>query len=643
MPLIPRTVLFGNPDRAAPKLSPDGRRLAFLAPVDGVLNVWVGPANDPDAARPVTGDRDRGIRAYFWAYTDEHVIYVQDRAGDENWRVYLTDLGRGETRDLTPIEGVRAEINAVSHKHPHEIIVGLNDRDARYHDLYRVNLLSGERTLLEENPGFAGFVLDDEYAVRFAMRFTDDGGTELLARGDGGAWESFMKIALEDTLTTGPAGFNKENTALLLRDSRGRDTSALCVLDLETGAQRVLAEDPRVDVGGVMRHPTEKTVEAVTFEFLRRERRVLDDSVADDLSFLEGVAEGDLSVSSRTLDDRWWIVSYAADDGPARYYRYDRAARRARFLFSSRRALEGLPLVKMHPVVIEARDGLELVSYLSLPRGSNPDGASRPAQPLPMVLYVHGGPWGRDRWGSHPTHQWLANRGYVVLSVNFRGSTGFGKAFVNAGNLEWAGTMHDDLVDAVRWAVSEGVADPDRVAIMGGSYGGYATLVGMTFTPDLFACGVDLVGPSNLVTLLNTIPPYWAPAIELFTRRVGDHRTEAGRALLEARSPLNRVEAIRRPLLIGQGANDPRVKRAESDQIVEAMKARNIPVTYVLYSDEGHGMARPENRLSFYAVAEAFLAEHLGGRVEPVGGDFEGSSIEVLHGSEAIRGLPEGE
>ena len=311
------------------------------------------------------------------------------------------------------------------------------------------------------------------------------------------------------------------------------------------------------------------------------------------------------------------------------------------FLFTDRQALDDQPLVKMHSAVIRSRDGLDLVSYYSLPPGSDSDGDGLPDHPLSTVLFVHGGPWARDVWGYHPYHQWLANRGYAVLGINFRGSTGFGKAFVNASDLGWGAKMHDDLLDGVTWAVEQGIADPDRVAITGGSFGGYATLVGLTFTPETFACGVDIVGPSNLITLVESIPPYWQPMIELFTNRMGDHRTEEGRALLQERSPLTYVDRIRRPLLIGQGANDPRVKQAESDQIVEAMQEKGIPVTYVLYPDEGHGFARPENTLSFWAVTEAFIAPILGGRHEPIGADFEGSSISVPSGAEEVLGLAE--
>ncbi len=639
--LIPREVLFGNPDRAQVSLSHDGRWLAFLAPAEGVLNVWVAPLEAHGEARPVTADRGRGIRSYTWAHTNEHVLYIQDRDGDENWHVHATEIESSRTRDLTPFEGVQARIQHVSPYRPDEILVALNNRDPKFHDVHRVDIRSGAVEPVQENPGFAGFITDDNYAVRFAERITPDGGAETLRPAADGGWEPFVRVSLEDALTTGHAGFDKNGRVAYWRDSRGRDTAALVEMNLETGEGTVLAHDPRVDVGGVVRHPTEKHPQAVAFTYDRQRWEVLDPAVQGDFERLARVADGDFWPSSRTLDDCHWIVTYSADDGPARFYHYDREAGEVRFLFNSRDDLAGLPLAPMRADVVRSRDGLDLLCYATLPVRANPDGRGRPGAPLPTVLVVHGGPWGRDGWGFNSNRQWLANRGYAVLSVNFRGSTGFGKAFVNAGNMEWAAKMHDDLIDAVEWAVAEGIADPERVAIMGGSYGGYATLVGLTFTPEQFACGVDIVGPSNLLTLLETVPPYWTPMIEMLTRRVGDHRTEEGRELLQERSPLNLADRICRPLLIGQGANDPRVKQAESDQIVQAMQDNDIPVTYVLYPDEGHGFARPENRMSFKAVAEAFLAEHLGGRCEPVGDDFEGSSLTVPVGAEQVTGLQE--
>ena len=639
--IIPRKLLFGNPDKASPQLSPDGRFLSYLAPVDGVLNVWVGPADDPAAAKPVTTDKDRGIRFYGWAYTNNHIGYIQDREGDENWHLYHVDLTTGDTLDMTPLEGVQARVQEVSPKYPGEALVLLNARNPQFHEIYRVNISTGERQLVQENDQFVDFITDEDFNVRFAVCPTPDGGNELLSKAEDGGWKPFARIAMEDSLNTAPIGLDRVGRTLYMIDSRGRDTSALTAINLDTQEQTVIAEDARSDVSDTMLHPTEKTPQAAAFSHQRKEWRILDDSIAADLEYLGTVADGEIEVISRTLDDDYWIAAYLLDDGPVRYYRYDRARKQAQFLFSNREALEGLPLAKVHPAVIKSRDGLDLVSYYMLPLDSDQDSPGHPTSPLPMALLVHGGPWARDNWGYNPVYQLLANRGYAVLSVNFRGSTGFGKDFVNAANLEWAGKMHDDLVDAVQWAIDQNIADPRRVAILGGSYGGYATLAGLTFTPDTFACGVDIVGPSNLVTLLNTIPPYWEPQVELWANRVGDHRTEEGRAFLTERSPLTHVDRISKPLLIGQGANDPRVKQAESEQIVQAMQDKNIPVTYALYPDEGHGFARPENNLSFFAVTEAFLTGCLGGRHEPVGSDFEGSSITVPAGAEHIPGLSE--
>ncbi|MBC7361207.1 MAG: S9 family peptidase [Candidatus Aminicenantes bacterium] len=658
-PLIARDILFGNPDKASLQISPDGRYLGFLAPVNNVLNVWVAPVDAPEKAEPVTKDTRRGIRIYFWAYTNQHIIYLQDQGGDENWQVHAVNIVTKEDKNLTPFEEIlgpdgkpitlpngkplrpQAQIQQVSHKFTDEILIGLNNRNPQFHDLYRLNILTGEMKLVQQNDSFLGFQTDDDYNIRFAAQMTPDGGLAYFSPDGRGGWKLFDKVPMEDMMTTSPIGFDKTGSVLYMIDSRGRNTAALISVDLKTGEKKVIFEDPRADVSSIMMHPTEKTVEAVAVEYLRTEWTALDESVKSDLDYLKTVTDGDLNVTSRTLNNKFWTVAYEVDDGPVRYYLYDRANKQARFMFTNRKDLEGLKLAKMHPLVIKSRDGLNLVSYLTLPYWRDPDNDGCPDKPLPMVLYVHGGPWARDSWGYDPVHQWLANRGYAVLSVNYRGSTGFGKDFINASNLEWAGKMHDDLIDAVNWAIENGIADKNKVAIMGGSYGGYATLVGLTFTPDVFACGVDIVGPSNLRTLLETIPPYWKPLMELWATRVGDPRTEEGRKLLEARSPLTYVDRIKKPLLIGQGANDPRVKQTESDQIVKAMQEKNIPVTYVLYSDEGHGFARPENRLSFYAVSELFLAKHLGGRAQEIGDDFKGSTIQVPQGAENIPGLVE--
>jgi len=644
--LIPRRLLFGNPERASVQISPDGRQLGWLAPVDGVLNVWVAPAGDPAAARVVTQEARRGIRYWRWAERDDHLLYMQDHDGDENYHVYRVDVESMDVLDLTPGEGLRATILATSPLQPDQILVQINDRDPEHHDVHRVDLRTGARDLIQRNDGgFADFVADARFRIRLALRFTEDGGVEYLQPRDGDGWESWLSVPQEDQLTTFYLGFDRSGETLYLQSSLRRDTAALYAVDFRTGQWELLAEDPKADAGRLIRDARTDRPLAISFPHARDRWVALDADVQLDLDVLRRTG-AEFSVTSQTRDGKCWVVALEADDAPVRYYLYRRGEGDPRLLFSSRPELEGLPLARTHSTVVRARDGLELVCYYTLPAGTDaapahassgerprvaagddadarpavgcePADVARPAAPLPAVLHVHGGPWGRDRWGFHPSDQWLANRGYVVLSVNFRGSTGFGKRFVNAGDREWAGRMHDDLLDAVSWAVGAGIADPARVAIYGGSYGGYAALVGMTFTPEVFACGVSVVGPSNLVTLLESIPPYWKPARRMFTTRMGDPATPEGREFLLARSPLTRAGHIRRPLLIGQGANDPRVKQAESDQIVTAMKEKKIPVTYVLFPDEGHGFAKPENRLRFYAAAEKFLAEYLGGRNEP--------------------------
>ena len=638
--LIPRKMLFGNPERTAVTISHDGTRVAWLAPVDGVLNVWVAPVDAIGEAKPVTRDRGRGIRHYLWSYHPGCLLYGQDRDGDENWHVHAVEIETGRTRDLTPYEGVQAIPHGLSDRIPDEVLIGINRRDPQYHDLYRIHILTGESRLVVENDvGAIRLLTDHDFNVRLAAVIPPEGGVQILSRSGSGEWEPFMTIGPEDDVTTGPLHFDAAGRLLYLRDSRGRDTAALVALDTETGAVEPLASDAKADASQTIDHPGTHRPQAVAFEYERVTWTVLDQSIAADFERLADGDRGEVRSISRSLDDRTWIVAYDRADGPQAYYRYDRESGSLDYLFSNRPDLERAALAPMHSAIVRSRDQLDIVSYYSLPVGSTKDGADRPTEPLPAVLYVHGGPWARDSWGYDPVHQLMTNRGYAVISVNYRGSMGFGKAFVNAANGEWAGRMHDDLIDVVDWAVGQGIADRDRIAIMGGSYGGFATLVGLTFTPEVFACGVDLVGPSNLNTLLDSVPPYWKPMLGMLRTRVGDNSTADGKRLLAERSPLSRVDRIVRPLLIGQGANDPRVKQAESDQIVAAMTERGIPVTYLLYPDEGHGFARPENNLSFMAVAEAFLARCLGGRHEPVGDDFEGSSIQVKAGAEEIPGL----
>ena len=629
--LLSRSILFSNPDRARPTLSPDGKRLAYLSSVDGVMNVWVAPVGDLTKAKPVTQDKKRGIWIYRWAYTNDHVLYMQDHDGDENWHLHGVDLKTGTDRDLTPFEGAQARFEEISERFPREVLIGINDRDKHFHDIHRIDIVTGKQKLVQQNDGFSSFQFDHDYKLRLGMKPEKDGGASIMEPDGKGGFREVGKVPPGDSLTTHVLGFDRSGTKAYLADSRERDTAALVELDLATKKTKVLLDDGQADVSDIVQHPTDYRIQAALATYDRLRWHAIDPALRADLDVIQTTAPGDVQIRSRSLDDKQWIVSTDQSDAPLKYWSYDRAKKKLTFLFSNMKALEDVKLAKMEPVILKSRDGLDLVSYLTRPLDAK--------GPVPMVLLVHGGPWARDEYSLNARHQWLASRGYAVLSVNYRGSTGFGKKFVNAADKQWAAKMHDDLIDAVSWAVQQKIAQKDKVAIFGGSYGGYATLVGLTFTPDVFACGVDIVGPSNLVTLLSTIPPYWAAEIDQMAKRVGDHRTDDGKKLLTERSPLTRAASIQKPLLIGQGANDPRVKQAESDQIVKAMQDKKIPVTYVLFPDEGHGFARPANRTAFNAVAETFLAQCLGGPYEPVGDDFKASTITVPAGADQVFGV----
>lgn len=639
--LIPRQALLGNPFRSSAQLSPDGTRIAFLAPREGVINVWVAEIGTPDQAVAVTTERARPVRNYFWSPDSRQILYIQDKGGDENFLLYGVNLASGETRLYTPFENVRVLVVGTSTEIQDEVLIGLNDRDPRWHDVHRLNLATGELRLERRNEGYAGFLADNDLRLRVAVRPAPDGSQVIESIDAGGEMRLLTTVPAEDGLTSGVLGIPRGAGYAYMIDSRGRDIGALVKLDLSTGEAEVIASGARADIDGIMTHPVTGELQAYSENYLLARWHPVGDAVSADIEFLDREAGGEWTVTSRSRDDRLWTLVVDRVTEPAAYWLYDRDKRSLEKMFTIRPDLERYTLAAMHPVEITSRDGKTLVSYLSLPPHADPHGSGVPAEPLPLVLNVHGGPWYRDSFGYRADHQWLANRGYAVLSVNFRGSTGFGKDFVNAGDLEWGRKMHDDLLDAVEWAIERGITTREQVAIFGGSYGGYAVLWGLTNTPETFACGVDIVGPSNLKTLLDSVPAYWASFFEQLARRVGDPRTEEGLALLQERSPLSFVENIRRPLLIAQGANDPRVKQAESDQIVAAMLARGIPVTYVLYPDEGHGFAVPENNLSFFAVAEGFLAACLGGRVEPVGDDFRDASIQVPTGAEHVPGLAE--
>lgn len=629
VPLIPRDALYGNPSRSSAQISPDGQWLGWMAAQDGVMNVWIAPVADPAAARLMTHAKDRPIPQYFFAQDSQSLLYVQDKAGDENYLLYQVNLASGEERCLTPFENTRVRFMGSSVTRPGKVMLALNNRDARFHDPYLLDLATGEMELVYENNAYVGFLPDDALALRWAIAPNAAGGTDMFEFVDGQPSATPREsTGLEDALTTSVAGYTTDGATLYWLDSRGRDTAALFAEDTATGTRRLVAESDKADIGGTLSHPLTGEVQAYSVNYLKSEWTALDPAIGASLDWLRTQLPGEFGVQSRTDDDTKWIVWNDPLTAPSRVYLYDRQAQALTLFYTTRPELEGAPLQPMQALEIPARDGLTLVSYLTLP----PEAKG----PVPLVLLVHGGPWARDGYGFNRAHQWLANRGYGVLSVNFRGSTGFGKQFINAGNLQWAGTMHDDLLDAVDWAVAQGIADPAKVAIMGGSYGGYATLVGLTYTPEKFACGIDIVGPSNLETLLETIPPYWEPMVKQFHERMGNPTTPEGKQLLIDRSPIHKADKIVKPLLIGQGANDPRVKQAESDQIVAAMEKHGIPVTYVLFPDEGHGFARPENNIAFNAVVEQFLATCLGGRAEPVGETLAVSTAQVVTGKEHV-------
>ena len=608
VPLIPREILFSDPEKAAPTISPDGKKIAYLAPSNGKRNVWVKTLGKNDD-RVLTNDTKRGISIFFWQQDSQHVLHLQDTGGDENFHVFQTDIDAAKTtRDLTPDAGVRAQVIALSDRRPDEMLVALNKRNKQLFDVYRVNLKTGESKQEVENPGdIVGWTADNDMQVRAADAFVGAAQETRIRTDANSPWRPVRKWSFDET-NGGAAGFSPDNKALWMISSVGANAARLTEINIASGSEKVVAEDPNYDVSGALTHPTKNTLEAVAFTKAKTEWMFFDKEIEADYKFLKSkLGDGNVGISSRSNDDKSWIVTYSSPDRPAEYHLFDRPNKKLEFLYSARPKLKDYKLTEMQPISFAARDGLTIHGYLTLPIGV--------AKNAPTVLLVHGGPWARDTYGYSGLVQMLANRGYAVLQVNYRGSTGYGKKFLNAGDREWAGKMHEDLLDAKSWAAKQGYSDPKRVAIMGGSYGGYATLVGLTFTPEEFACGVDIVGPSNIVTLIKTIPPYWAPLMAMFDKRVGSLQKDED--FLRSRSPLFKADRITKPLLIGQGANDPRVKQAESDQIVKAMRDSKKPVEYIVFPNEGHGFSNPENNLRFYAATENFLAKYLGGRAEP--------------------------
>jgi dipeptidyl aminopeptidase/acylaminoacyl peptidase len=618
-PLIDRELFFGDPEISGAQISPDGKFISFIKPFNGVRNIWVKDRPEPfEKARPITADTSRPVTAYFWSRDSRYILYTQDKGGDENYRVYAVDPKAPGTpvppaKDLTPLEKVRAMIINVPKKTPHEILIGLNDRRGDLHDVYRLNIATGERTLIRRNDqNVAGWVADLEGNLRLGVRINQAGGTEIL-RVDPDTLVVIYAVNAEETAS--PVRFTPDGKKFYMVTNKGEklDKTQLELYDLGTAKTTLVDKDPlnEVDFGNALF--SDITDELLATFYVGDRVRVYPKQkrfAQTWAKLTKALPDGELSITSTTADETLWMVAVSSDVDPGSRYLYDTKTGKAELLYRSRPNLPPQHLAPMKPVKYKARDGITIHAYLTLPQGI-------PAKNLPTVMVIHGGPWARDTWGYDAEAQFLANRGYAVFQPNFRGSAGYGKKYLNAGNKQWGtGSMQHDITDAVQYLIKQGIADPKRVAIYGGSYGGYATLAGLAFTPDLYAAGLSYVGPSNIITLLNSIPPYWAPLKKIFAVRVGDMENPEELKMLEAQSPLNSARNIKAPLLVVQGANDPRVKKAESDQIVVALRDLGRQVEYMVAPDEGHGFAGRDNRMAMYTAMERFFAKHVGGRYQ---------------------------
>ncbi|MGI9054903.1 MAG: S9 family peptidase, partial [Pyrinomonadaceae bacterium] len=605
---------------AGAQISPDGKYISFIKPYNDTRNVWVKGINEPfDKARLLTAETQRPVGGYFWSQDGKYILFVKDNGGDENFNVYAVNpmdkpadgAAVPTARNLTEGKKVRAFIQNVPESEPDAIYVGLNDRDDKWHDLYKVKISTGEKTLIMENKDrIAGFVFDNADKMRLAIRNPPSGDTEILSL-DGDAPKLVYSCNVFETCA--PVRFSKDNKRVYMETNKGeRDLSQLVLFDPATGKEEFVEQDPkkRVDFGGAIFSEVSKELVGTTYQDAKTDVYWKDKNFKADYDFLKKkLGDRDINFGSSTKDENLWIVSSFSDVDPGTTWLFNRKTKNLTSLYQSREKIDRKALSEMKPITYKSSDGLEIPAYLTLPKGV-------PAKNLPLVVFPHGGPWARDGWGYSTFPQFLANRGYAVLQINFRGSTGYGKKFLDAGNKQWGDLMQDDITWGVKHLVAEGIADPKRVGIMGGSYGGYATLAGVTYTPDLYSAAVAIVAPSNLITLLEAIPPYWEGFRKTFYERMGDPNTEEGKAQLMRQSPLTHAGKIKTPLLVVQGANDPRVNKRESDQIVIALRDRNYPVEYLVADDEGHGFARPVNNLAMVATAEKFLAKHLGGRYQ---------------------------
>ena len=604
-PIIPVTEFFDNPKISSAEISPDGKRFAFLAPEENRMNVFVCEVGEDFAkARAVTHDRKRGIFSFAWTRDGAYVLYEQDQGGNENFHLYRVNPLKPDepAKDLTPQEGARADIIDLPREHPDEALISLNARDKKYFDVYRVKISTGEQTLVEKNPGDVdSWDADAHGVIRACAAQVEGGKTQIRVRDSGeGPFRTLGTYTDEEDASI--QAFTEDGKALYFTDARDSNTTRLVNLDIASGKETVIAKNPNYDIGNVIVSDKTRKLLAVAYNEDKVVYQSFDPQFEKDLKTLEKVHDGEVLFRNTDNDERKWIIAFNSPTDPGATYLYDRDTGEAKFLYRPRPWLKSNELVDMKPISFKSRDGLDIHGYLSLPKGVEP-------KELPTVLVVHGGPWARDDWGYDPEVQFLANRGFAVLQINFRGSTGYGKDFLHAGDKEWGGKMLNDLVDGVNWIVGQGIADKKRVGIYGGSYGGYATLSALAFQPDVFACGVDYVGISNLLTFMKTIPPYWETFRDVMYRRVGNPETD--KALLRARSPLFSADKIKAPLFIAQGYNDPRVNHAEAEQIVAALKKNGHPVEYMVKMDEGHGFENPENRIDFYTKMEAFLADHL--------------------------------